>query len=1306
MNGIGGNGLAINVSAGDFFLQHVLGASQVVTEAVKTYSNVDAANVVFETEISFSDEVETFPTGFDFSTFPVTFGPEIPSGSQCAQSGGCQVLDMNFFAPDNAVGGVVQEGDVIPGGFFCVVSCDIRRPVVSSPLLAETTSLMDNAENIETNIFGAFIRDDRFNLVPGIELQGSEDISFTDEIDFGAGLGSTAAPSLWRFNELAPTGDVTVYSQGQAGVFTVRATGDLIFENNITDGFVNGNLSDQTSGWDFNFIAGADFSGAGLFSTTGDANILLQENTIVRTSTGSISFASSGDLIMEEKSVIYTSGYDTGTGVFDEPETINIFDSRYITGALFPVGGGDIAISVGGDVVGGSQQITSDWLQRIGNGDTTRTLEDSQSGTIPTLWAVVPEDFEQNIAALGGGDISISAGGDLVGLAVSIPTTGKPVGEVQTNEFVNGINDITFYDTELVVQGGGDLTINSGGNILSGYFFLGDGEAKINAGGNIVANESGQSTVLVLNEGGYDVVAGGDITIGTVVNSTMLRQSGLQSGSSTAVLNLNDPEVASFFFTYDEDNFVDLTSIGGDVVFENEYILPPDPLLLDDDPLNDANIINFGSNSILGVYPANVDATSLQGSVFFANDFSLFPSAQGGMNIFAENTISSLDNALAATTTINISDANPLLLPGTLNPTSTSEDVNSRFALINLTNPDPAQISQIHALNSVHRGQDTQVRFIANVGNIDDLRIFSPTETVISAGRNIEDIILEIQHADVSDISLVQSAEDIQFTILRNENTNELTLESQTGISIGGPGRLDVFAGGDIDLGSSRGIQSVGSSFNPNLNRQNFGFEFGADLFVISGLNINENGLQLSTFIETYLTDFEVPRNFETTGELVAFVQNLELSDREQQLEFIDLVSDFTTLDYLSGQRFNELSDAEINEIINGEEGVKADYSILPVFIQQQIAFRFLDERQDNYAADVIQFVTTDRYGGDLVNGDGEPITLNELLQMPIAEQFDIALANFLAADEMVQRELVLNTYVNEVELGGIQDVSKEIEDPLIDGFERSYAAIEALFPGSRPEVTELSDGSLVVVPSEQFGDINMTFSTIQTQQGGDVNLFAPGGGIDVGVAAVSGGRSNDDDEREVSQLGIITLRAGDVNAIVAQNVNVNSSRVFALDGGDIVLWSNEGNIDAGRGAKTALSVPPPIILPDGTEDFRAAVAGSGIRNSRFTQNRAPGSVLLFAPQGVIDAGDAGIASQGNVLIAAQEVIGADNIDVGGISIGVPVSTGVSASLAAASQAATTATSEATGSVGEDITDEEDERGAAFLTVEVIGLGF
>ena len=48
------------------------------------------------------------------------------------------------------------------------------------------------------------------------------------------------------------------------------------------------------------------------------------------------------------------------------------------------------------------------------------------------------------------------------------------------------------------------------------------------------------------------------------------------------------------------------------------------------------------------------------------------------------------------------------------------------------------------------------------------------------------------------------------------------------------------------------------------------------------------------------------------------------------------------------------------------------------------------------------------------------------------------------------------------------------------------------------------------------------------------------------------------------------------------------------------------------------------------------------------------GDAYIFAPKGVIDAGEAGISAS-NVILGATAVLNAQNIEVTGVSVGVPV---------------------------------------------------
>lgn len=256
-------------------------------------------------------------------------------------------------------------------------------------------------------------------------------------------------------------------------------------------------------------------------------------------------------------------------------------------------------------------------------------------------------------------------------------------------------------------------------------------------------------------------------------------------------------------------------------------------------------------------------------------------------------------------------------------------------------------------------------------------------------------------------------------------------------------------------------------------------------------------------------------------------------------------------------------------------------------------------------------------------------------------------------------------------------------------GNERGFKAIETLFPGARWQ-----------------GDLSLFFSTLQTREGGDINLLVPGGQIDAGLAVATTGI-----QKSADQLGISVQKQGAFNAFVNGNFNVNTARVFTQGGGDLLIWSSAGDIDAGKGAKTAfqvtrspsyydenelLVIPPPVIT-----------SGSGIRTLAPPGTKA-GDIYLFAPKGVVNAGEAGIAGN-NVTISATAVLGANNIQVGGVSTGVPVAaTGsVAAGLTGASNLNSAvnqiAENSVTSETGRDKASGQTRLGV--LSVDVIGFG-
>lgn len=298
------------------------------------------------------------------------------------------------------------------------------------------------------------------------------------------------------------------------------------------------------------------------------------------------------------------------------------------------------------------------------------------------------------------------------------------------------------------------------------------------------------------------------------------------------------------------------------------------------------------------------------------------------------------------------------------------------------------------------------------------------------------------------------------------------------------------------------------------------------------------------------------------------------------------------------------------------------------------------------------------------------------------------ALQRFAELDANLQRQFVLQSFFNELKWSGrVEARTGNNEYPL------GFAAIETLFPRN-----------------DHTGDIRMVLSTIRTLKGGDIDLLAPGGRINAGLstppASLGSGKNG-------SELGVVVQSSGSIRVFADDDIQVEESRIFAGDGGDIVAWSSNGDVDAGRGSKSALSVPPPVITfnPDGSVkvNFPPSLTGSGIRAFASSAGTMPGDVDLFAPRGVVNAGDAGIGG-GNITLGATAILGADNIDVGGISVGVPVAdtgslaaglTGISNLSSSVSKMAEASASSLGGD--EDMLNGSDTLG--FLSVDILGFG-
>ncbi|QJE97910.1 filamentous haemagglutinin family protein [Luteolibacter luteus] len=237
-------------------------------------------------------------------------------------------------------------------------------------------------------------------------------------------------------------------------------------------------------------------------------------------------------------------------------------------------------------------------------------------------------------------------------------------------------------------------------------------------------------------------------------------------------------------------------------------------------------------------------------------------------------------------------------------------------------------------------------------------------------------------------------------------------------------------------------------------------------------------------------------------------------------------------------------------------------------------------------------------------------------------------------------------------------------------------------------------------------GDILTRGRSIRTTRGGAINLLTPGGGLTLANTAIG---------NPLSPPGIITESGGDIFTFAKNDVNIGIGRIFTLRGGNQVIWSTEGDIAAGSSSKTVTSAPPTRVLIDPQSasvqtDLAGLATGGGIGALATVAGVPLGDVDLVAPEGTVDAGDAGIRVSGNLNISANQVVNAGNISVGGSSSGTPsapsapsVATVTNAATAAAATSETAAAPapEAKAEATETVIEEPESE----ISVEVLGYG-
>ncbi|MBJ7391025.1 MAG: filamentous hemagglutinin family protein, partial [Chthoniobacterales bacterium] len=592
---------------------------------------------------------------------------------------------------------------------------------------------------------------------------------------------------------------------------------------------------------------------------------------VIRTGTGSIEVAAGRDVQLRNPfATIYTAGVAPAdrtrvfaTGDFSLPVTspdahpsqgssLGAIQQNYE--AYFGFGGGDLSLSAGANigrfsrlrdaitiVPDSSMQLPSAWLYRRGlidpvtgrfaavsYTDDNGSFEDLSAST---AWWADYSNFFQGFGALGGGDVRLFAGRDLVNADAVIPTVARMAGI----DPVTGMS-LTPDNTKILETGGGDLFVRAGSDVNGGTFYAERGNARLSAADEILTNEARtlrrgrlstsptaaplfedaltwQAVTLFGGRTAFDVSARGDVLIGPAAPAFLLPQG----------LN-NKFWYKTQFQTTGADSSVDVASFGGSVTHRLAATLAGLETALPILGLAHSHA-SAAANNVAGYYRpwlrlAESRLSDFRGmssvtlpilrSTAFGGDLSvvgqanLSPSPLGELELLASGSLPGLGKsgtvtissggasvtAMAWTSArLNLSDADARILPGPSAPRGIQQSAGSQdFTFIRELAGSPwasvdlmfretgaysgsagsiAAKTALHAPVPVHQLNPNPLRLYAAGGDISGMTAFSAKAIRVHAANDISDVAFYFQHPAAGAISVVSAGRDI---IPFNEN--------------------------------------------------------------------------------------------------------------------------------------------------------------------------------------------------------------------------------------------------------------------------------------------------------------------------------------------------------------------------------------------------------------------------------------------------------------------------------------------------------------------------------------------------------
>ncbi|WP_438483353.1 filamentous haemagglutinin family protein [Oleiharenicola lentus] len=1162
----------------------------------------------------------------------------------------------------------------------------------------------------------------------------------------------------------------------QPGYLTLRAANNLVFTHgaSLSDGFDATKSTDVTmplwtapllratapvgsmavpaglASWSYRLVGGADYTSADsrevqAISKIGATNgmvvvgnggpalptttagtavarsvIIPQFFQTIRTGSGDIEVAAARDVrLLNPLATIYTAGRAVanpasvaGLNDFDLP-LLNV--ARDSVQALQPYGtaqysqgGGDVLITAQGDIAryilngtvlraDSSKGLPSNWLYRrgtVGSDGRFAALLPVGTSLAPTTeiqstsWWVDFSNFFGDVGALGGGHVSLAAGRDISNVNAASPTNARMPGKSATG------TPLAPNLATLVELGGGDVRIAAGRNIDGGIYYAEHGAIDLQAGGEITTNATRSAfgnngrlpitwlpTTIFLGKGEVSVAAAGDVRMGQVANLFWLPQ-----GAN------NRAYEKTYFTTFHPGNTVDVSSLGGDVFLQGRpdsssansvgsaawlgswygnvlssattAAAAPQPWLRLNVTSGSAVAAILPFQTVASVQPATLRATAFGGDITVSGTLTLAPSptgtidllAAGNLNGIAENGASNVISVMGSAV-INLSDASPARLPGLMNPISFSTYTpTTSLTLLNAINALFAESGKsnfsLEEKLALH-GTTPNAQGVNGPLHAADSR---PVH-LYAADGDISGLTLYsaksarvVAEHDITDIALyVQNVRSTDTTVvMAGRDLVAYAPASPLRLAAQQPGNLLPGTAGDTGAGTG----------NPTTG--DIQISGPGELKVIAGRNLVLGSGNRATRDGTAagITSVGASRN-----------PYLPLSAGADILAAAGVGSIYTTLAANQG-------------IAPGLATTGLGFS---AFIKQ-----FLDPATAGQAAV--------RYLPQLATAMGRSETNLDAIWSAFG---------YVPDQPLTERQA---TWLVKVFYGVLRDTGIDRDDeksPNFGTYAQGLAAIAALFADSPLPANEQTKGDLTEPPVRPLtgpwrGNISMPTRQIRSSEGGSISLLIPGGAVTVGRAT----------DAQKADQGILTERGGQIDIFAADSIEVGTSRIFTLKGGDEILWSTWGNIAAGSGSKTVSSAPPTRVLidpqsADVQNDLAGLATGAGIGALATVSGVKPSNIYLIAPVGTVDAGDAGIRSSGNVKIAARVVLNAANINAGGSVAGTPpppaapniapISAAASAAAASSSAATETAQSKEAPAPAADL--------PSIITVEVIGYG-